>query len=118
MADYFYFDQNGQKQGPINRDQLKLLALRGVVESHTPIESVGGRKGAAGDIPNLFFSVSPSPPKPPQQPGTDERCYTADEVEFMNAVAKFKQTSGQTFPTCSEILEILRRLGYEKVITK
>ena len=118
MADYFYFDQNGQKQGPVNRDQLKLLTLRGVVESHTPIESDTGRKGVAGDIPNLFFSASPSPPKPPQQPVTDERCYTADEVEFMNAMATFKRTNEQTFPTCSEILEILRNLGYEKVITK
>ena len=119
MTDYFYFDQNGQKQGPVNRDRLKLLTLQGAVESHAPIETVDGRKGVAGEISGLFPSVSPSP-RPaqptPQQSATDNRCYTADEVEFMNAVAKFKQTSGQTFPTCSEILEILRSLGYQKVV--
>ena len=48
-------------------------------------------------------------------PTTSERCYTPDEIEFMNALAVFKQTSGRLFPTCSEILGVLRSLGYEKI---
>ena len=48
-------------------------------------------------------------------PATSERNYSPDEVEFMNALAEFKRESGRTFPTCSEILGILRGLGYEKV---
>jgi len=48
-------------------------------------------------------------------PTTSERTYTSDEVEFMNALAEFKRASGRTFPTCCEILGVLRRLGYEKV---
>jgi len=48
-------------------------------------------------------------------PATSERNYTADEVEFMNALAEFKRASGRTFPTCSEILGVLRSLGYEKM---
>ena len=47
-------------------------------------------------------------------PTTSERSYTPDEVEFMNALAAFKQASGRLFPTCSEILGVLRSLGYEK----
>ena len=47
-------------------------------------------------------------------PTTSERCYTSDEIEFMNALATFKQASGRLFPTCSEILGVLRSLGYEK----
>ena len=50
-------------------------------------------------------------------PVTSDRSYSADEVEFMNALAEFKRTSGRTFPTCSEILSILRGLGYEKVMS-
>ena len=49
-------------------------------------------------------------------PVTSDRSYSADEVEFMNALAEFKRASGRTFPTCSEILNILRGLGYEKVV--
>jgi hypothetical protein len=48
-------------------------------------------------------------------PTTSDRHYTSDELEFMNALAEFKRASGRTFPTCSEILGVLRQLGYEKV---
>jgi len=47
-------------------------------------------------------------------PTTCERDYTDAEVEFMHALDKYKRASGRMFPTCSEILEVLRDLGYEK----
>ena len=50
-------------------------------------------------------------------PATSDRFYSADEVEFMNALAEFKRASGKKFPTCSEILDVLRSLGYEKCAT-
>ncbi len=48
-------------------------------------------------------------------PTTCERDYTDDEVEFMHALDRYKRTSGRMFPTCSEVLEVLRDLGYRKV---
>ena len=48
-------------------------------------------------------------------PATSDRSYTPDEVEFMNALDEFKRASGRTFPTCSDVLGVLRKLGYEKV---
>ncbi len=47
-------------------------------------------------------------------PTTCERDYLPEEVEFMNALDEYKRTSGRMFPTCSEILEVIRTLGYEK----
>jgi len=47
-------------------------------------------------------------------PTTCERDYTAEEVEFMNAMNTYKRTSGRMFPTCSEVLEVIRDLGYVK----
>jgi hypothetical protein len=47
-------------------------------------------------------------------PTTCERDYTVDELEFMNALDEYKRTSGRMFPTCSEVLEVVRNLGYEK----
>lgn len=47
-------------------------------------------------------------------PTTCERDYTNDEVEFMDALDRYKRSSGRMFPTCSEILEVIRGLGYEK----
>ncbi len=47
-------------------------------------------------------------------PTTCERDYNTDEIEFMQAMDEYKQSSGRMFPTCSEILEVLKGLGYQK----
>lgn len=47
-------------------------------------------------------------------PTTCERDYTSAEIEFMNALEEYKRTSGRMFPTCSEVLEVFQKLGYEK----
>jgi hypothetical protein len=48
-------------------------------------------------------------------PTTCERDYSVEEVEFMNAMDDYKRTSGRMFPTCSEVLEVIRGLGYVKL---
>ncbi|MEM9186361.1 MAG: hypothetical protein AAGB00_07695 [Planctomycetota bacterium] len=45
-------------------------------------------------------------------PTTCERDYSDAEVEFMNALDDYKRASGRMFPTCSEVLEVIRSLGY------
>jgi hypothetical protein len=47
-------------------------------------------------------------------PTTCERDYTDAEIEFMHALDQYKRASGRMFPTCSEVLEVLISLGYEK----
>ena len=47
-------------------------------------------------------------------PTTCERDYTAEEVEFMQALDEYKRKSGRMFPTCSEILEVICDIGYSK----
>jgi len=48
-------------------------------------------------------------------PTTCERDYSVEEVEFMNAMDEYKRKSGRMFPTCSEVLEVIRNLGYVKL---
>jgi hypothetical protein len=48
-------------------------------------------------------------------PTTCERDYSEAEMEFMGAMQLYKQASGRMFPTWSEVLEVLKGLGYEKV---
>ena len=48
-------------------------------------------------------------------PTTCERDYSQAEMEFMLAMTEYKQESGRMFPTWSEVLEVLRNLGYEKI---
>jgi hypothetical protein len=47
-------------------------------------------------------------------PTTCERDYSQEELEFMNALDQYKRANGRMFPTCSEVLEVIRGLGYEK----
>lgn len=47
-------------------------------------------------------------------PATCDREYSGAELEFMQAMHEYKTRSGRMFPTWSEVLEVLRSLGYEK----
>lgn len=47
-------------------------------------------------------------------PTTCERDYTLEEIEFMRALDDYKRANGRMFPTCSEVLEVIHKLGYEK----
>ena len=48
-------------------------------------------------------------------PTTCERDYTDDETNFMRAMERYKRENRRPFPTWSEVLEVLRSLGYRKV---
>lgn len=49
-------------------------------------------------------------------PTTFDKQYTDDELEFMNAMQRFKELSGKTFPTHGEVLKVAVELGYRRVI--
>src|SRR5690349_14790621 len=48
-------------------------------------------------------------------PTTCERDYNDEEIVFMQALDAYKRASGRMFPTCSEILEVIRSLGYVRL---
>lgn len=48
-------------------------------------------------------------------PTTCERDYSDEEIAFMHAVDEYKRRSGRMFPTCSEILEVIREMGYVRL---
>src|SRR5436305_940233 len=47
-------------------------------------------------------------------PTTCERDYTNDEIEFMRAMDEYKRKAGRQFPTWSEVLEVVRSMGYKR----
>ncbi len=48
-------------------------------------------------------------------PTTCEREYNTEEIDFMRAMDAYKRSSGRMFPTCSEVLEVIRALGYVRL---
>jgi hypothetical protein len=74
----------------------------------------------------------PKPPPPPRDPSerrekkerrkridptTFEKQYTKDEMEFMTAMQHFKIRTGKAFPSHSEVLQVARSLGYQRLDT-
>ena len=85
----------------------------------------GRRSAEKVEKPETTTAVEPKAEKQPKlerrektnrrrqiDPTTCERDYSDGEVEFMNALDNYKRTSGRMFPTCSEVLEVIRDLGY------
>ena len=48
----------------------------------------------------------PTPPRPDEMP--------ADVLEFITAIDEYKRSNGKPFPSWSEVLDILKALGYER----
>lgn len=46
--------------------------------------------------------------------GPNQYELSKDEIEFISAIGLFKEQTGRPFPTWSEVLRIVRALGYEK----
>ncbi len=60
MPNYFYIDANGQKQGPIDDQQLQMLAAQGMITPETVLETDTGHKGLAGQVLGLKFNAAAS----------------------------------------------------------
>lgn len=48
-------------------------------------------------------------------PTTCEKDYSEEEITFMKAMDLYKRANRRPFPTWSEVLEVIRSLGYRKV---
>ena len=78
----------------------------------------GERRNANDDAATKSATKAPQPKKQRRRhidPTTCERDYSGDEIEFMRAMDDYKRDSGRMFPTCSEVLEVIRALGYFKL---
>ncbi|MCL2710958.1 MAG: DUF1559 domain-containing protein [Planctomycetaceae bacterium] len=62
MPNYLYIDKNGQRQGPVNEQQLRALAARGAIGPDTPLKADTGHQGVAGQILGLQFNTVASLP--------------------------------------------------------
>jgi hypothetical protein len=103
----------GTKPRPLAEDEATITINRRAQDRRTPEDRRTGQAPVAAEQRggerrkkvNRRRQIDPT---------TCERDYTPDEVEFMSAMDGYKRRSGRMFPTCSEVLEVLKSLGYEK----
>ena len=84
MANFFYTDTNGQKQGPVTDQQLRTMAAQGIITPNTPLETEGGHKGTAGQIRGLFATAPASTPQIPSPQSSNGK--VTDESKQKNKI--------------------------------
>jgi hypothetical protein len=88
MANWFYYDNFGTKQGPITNEDLKSLVAQGMITPQTNMETDQGQSGLAGQINGLFplLSAQQPPynvaePNYPQQPQYGQQQYSQGSIK-------------------------------------
>jgi TM2 domain-containing membrane protein YozV len=62
MANWYYYNESGEKVGPITPTALKTLVMQGLITPETVIENNTGRSCAAGKVNGLTFPNVTVPP--------------------------------------------------------
>jgi hypothetical protein len=68
-------------------------------EAHAPCAAKAGDRGTR---------------RRPAEPAKRKRDRSEAELELMRAMQEYEESSGRMFPTWSEVLEVLKGLGYQK----
>ncbi len=97
MVDYSKLDADSK----VDRRVGKILDAKSDEGAVTAVESASSRRPKVERRRQI-------------DPTTCERDYTDDEIEFMKAMDKYKRSSGRQFPTWSEVLEVVKSLGYHR----
>lgn len=63
------------------------------------------------DEPIDLSEVAKEAAKRPTHVGTD---YSAEEADFMMSLDQYKRAYRRPFPTCKEVLAVVKALGYRK----
>jgi hypothetical protein len=81
---------------------------------------------SAGDLPDLRLP-QPRPGRRlvehrkhgwPSSPNDDPADWTAEEDEFVRAVARFRSINKVSAPTLCQLLWVIQQLGYRKDVSK
>lgn len=107
MSNWYYYNKNGDKVGPITPAALKALAQQGLITVDTMIENGQGRTARAGEI-NGLFSVPPATPVPlmPQQP-LSQTTETRGAAEISQTCPNSKRNVQQLFSEYRHVILIL-----------
>lgn len=103
---WFYYDENGEKQGPVSGTIIKALAKSGLITRHTKIENENGRVALAKQVRGIvFMEPVASPPglrkdEIVSQPTNSGEIYGVSEASpfaFESDTVEPRATGTQTF---------------------
>jgi len=86
-SDFYYYDQDNQKQGPFSKRQIKELAAHKTITPETVLEDDDGNQEVAGQVPGLFSLFGSAPAQTTQR----------STVQFHGHEARSRQESAGFF---------------------
>jgi hypothetical protein len=108
MSTWFYYDGDGQKQGPYNGGQLKWLAKNGKITQETIVETEEGKTAPARKVKGLTFGETEQPKTPPSAEPDKPDSFTAEEQAEID---KFCSMYEKIVPSGSSLLHIAAGTG-------
>lgn len=75
----------------------------------------GDRRGVADRRSGLDRRRGPGRRRTEDRRAAEEGEMTEEQFEFLMAITEYKQVNKRPFPTWSEVLDVMKALGYRKV---
>lgn len=100
--------------GPNDPDRPKAPPSRPVMDRRGPDRRKGERRKAEKPVDVERRSGEDRRKGDRRTRNINQYDLSEDELEFIQAVNRFREGTGNRFPTAKDILQILRDLGYEK----
>ncbi|MHC4820505.1 MAG: hypothetical protein ACYTDX_02145 [Planctomycetota bacterium] len=105
-------DEDGNPRGPDRRDGSERRQGQAPIDG--PDRRLAERRtGLDRRMHKIHYEALTQHPRPARN--INDYPLSTDEVEFINAVNDYKSKFDRPFPTWSEVLHILRTLGYERI---
>jgi hypothetical protein len=104
MPNWFYYDNDLQKQGPFNNKKLKELAARGDIVLETLVETEEGQQVKAKDIKGLFPAAGDSAATPKAKPVPVAEPETNNPFANPFTPTEIPDISSQVVPPSSKII--------------
>ena len=102
-------------RGPDRRDEV--VDRRSGLDRRDMQRVLNGADGESGDLStNLERRRGPGRRRTDFMKSAEEGEMTPEQFLFVMAIDAFKRVNGKTFPTWTEVLEVIRKLGYRKTM--
>ena len=97
-----------------DRNERASERRKSVIDRRAGVERRGARP--AGKATNLERRRGPGRRRTDFMRAAEEGEMTQEQFMFVMAIDSFKRVNGLTFPTWTEVLEVIRKLGYRKTM--
>lgn len=101
------------QSGPTDGKERRTAADRrnSVIDRRTGLD----RREDKADLPDLRCRRGPGIRRPEDRRAAEEGEMTDEQWKFLKAIEEYKRVNNVPFPTWTEVLEVIKKLGYSRV---